>query len=812
MVKIWKASAFAITALLVCGGLLVMFSANAGATPSMPAACTTAPTVSATATPHGFTVTVTGKVTTEAGAGCVISYVSINWGDYYTSTQDGNLTDSELNISQTYTYPSTGTYSIVVTAYLETAESAQQTLSVTVHGPPYDTLAAFDMSYHLPGDPAELFIEAENSTTGGLQSDVTAIFITTCYSSTATGAPACSTVPSIPTHPTPANLTSIPFLVPPQAATDSYLYATVEINATTPTGNFNENGSASMYIATPVAPTVCVSSTVSGTKTCSPTTAQFEPGENFVLTVYAYLTGDGSEEPWDGAALAVTFYLNNEKQVTPTGFPTNLSTDVDGTVQAVVQTGGANAIGTGELNITVALSDSHNSAVKSPAPTTIFVNLKPSPSTKVQVTLGADEYFGGDELTSSFQITSFSGTPTTGWHAYDYLVIGYYEDSGSCPGSGTSEIFTLANVTGTSGNLPNFKIPLSFQGVMLVVVSANNATESVTGEACTLVLPPELLVEPSETTYFPGDTIGVSLDPEGGNFAGATYFAEVSNTGTTTVPVVLFNQSLGSSTSFSFKIPATGTLPSYILSVLAQTINGTFAAQDITLTEYSGYKLVVSVATVSQYSDGSFRPGTTISFSYVITALGSATLPSLFYLNATFVNSAGGPTVVEETSPTGTFNLPIPSSSGTGTDVASFGATIPTASGLAYADTEVGVLVNPTPSVLDYELFGAGSGFTVAHLLVIIVLAAAAILVYLVIRQRRESGMPKLKKQKKKEEGVDQWGPNQPQQPQDQQPMQPAGGDMGYQYPPMDQQMPPPPMDTGAPQDGRPPIPGMPPQ
>ena len=82
-----------------------------------------------------------------------------------------------------------------------------------------------------------------------------------------------------------------------------------------------ENSSVTyLIIATPQTPSVCVGSTISGTNTCAPQTAQIQPGQNFILSIQATLGVGFGSDPWPNAAVAVTFYLNNQ-QVHPTGFP-----------------------------------------------------------------------------------------------------------------------------------------------------------------------------------------------------------------------------------------------------------------------------------------------------------------------------------------------------------------------------------------------------------------------------------------------------------------------------------------------------------
>ena len=741
MVSFWKPVAYA-TALLLLSGLVASLGGVSGAPiqPSTPHACTNAPSLTIQSqSVRGFFATVSGTAIAGAGAGCLINIITIQWGDGATNTQYNF--SYQANFSFTHNYATAGSYPVTVTARDSSGLSTTSNLVLAVHGPPYDVQVAFDRAYHLPGDRAVLYINVYNSTTGGLQTSTSSLtfFVTTCYDQQ-TNPGVCTPVNTISSHPAATNATAIPFTVPPDAIGDSTLTVQVEANATLPTGLFSENSSVTnLWISSPQLPNVCVGSTIGGGgSACAPNTAQIQPGQNFVLTIYGSVSGPSGTEPWVGGSVLVTFYLNNQ-QVSP-GFPKYpLITNSSGVAQGVVQTAG---LGTGDLNITAAISDPSNAAVQA-MHETVFVNIAASPAAQVQVTVGSAGYYGGDTLAASFVVTSFTGHPVSGWSANAYYIFG---DAGSLTTTGACGVTNLflaeGPLSGTSGNVPSYAIPTSFSGVLTIEVQANNATASVYGSVCTLVSPPKLLVQPSEVVYHSGDTIHVSFTPEGQVFNTASYFASVSGTGTNGNTVIIYNQTLGTSTSFQFTIPSSGTLPTYTLTVIAQNTTGVIAGQDLQLYEYSGYALVVSIATPSQYSDGSYQPGESVTFSYTLASLGLATPPKFFTLSAGFLNTQQGETVIQETSTSGSFTLQVPSSTGTGISLVVFNAGIPTPTGGQTVGTDVALLVNPSPSALNYEI-GAGSGFTVSDILVIVILIVAALLVFLLWRRRhpREPGM-----------------------------------------------------------------------
>jgi hypothetical protein len=711
----------------------------------------------------------------------------VTWGDGYFNY----VTSFPFTLTHSYFYK--GTYTIKMNATQSDLTYAVSSNQIVIHGPPYEVNVNFDRTFHLPGDAAKLFVQVDNTTTGAPQIGVQTFFINSCYLSTNTP-DKCSPVSTIPSHPTlVANISSYPFTVPPDAVPGSTLSVTVEANETFSTQQISENGSASLSMASPARPDLCAGSTASlSMSVCAPYVASFLPGQNFIATVVALVnTTLGTGVDWANATVTMAFYLNGNP-VHPTNLPSTVSllTNSSGVASTVVVTTG---LGTGDLNISVAVSDANNPSLASYAKSRwMFVKLEPAPAVQVQVTLGADEYYGGDMLSGSFAISTISGGHAAGWSANSYAIVAI------APGNlcdvefvGYSNAYQVlvssTGVTGAQGTIPSFVLPTSFQGIVDVAVFANNATETWYGQACAIVTPAALLVQTSETAYNPGDTISVTLTPEGNVFIGATYYAEVTCSSSSGAAVI-FNQSLGSSTSFSFTIPnAATTLSSCVLTAVAQTTQGIVAGQDVTLYEHSGYALEVSVKTASMYADGSYQPGQSVTFSYTITSLGTSQPPTIFELEAYFQNSAQGFATVEEQSPQGSISMSLPSSLGAGVALVSFGAVIPTPSGTNHTTTTVGILINPSPSFLDYKPLGSSFGMTIGQLILIVVLVVIAIIAILMWR-REGGGMYTAKPRKKllrKDESVEQWNQSQDQQPS-QQPSSPS------YYPPAGSQTPPP--------------------
>ena len=619
--------------------------------------------------------------------------------------------------------------------------------------PPYNVYVAFDRPYKLPGDAATLYINVFNNTNDGPQANVNSVFVVAYY--TPTGRPMYSQIVPLNQHPTPSNYISEPFTVPVNASYGSTIIFTVVANASLPNGSGTEQGGASLDIGNTPSISLCPRPTYGANGNCY---SSFSPGANFLLVVTAMVPTAGGNYPWADQNASAAFYFNGNTVTIP-GFPSSMTTNTQGIASGVVQT---TNLGTGSLNVTISMTDSNNPAIHVTVWTSVRINV--IPSAVVEVQLNAGQYFGGDTVHSNFTLSTYTGgVPSGGWSATWWAAI-LYSDS-YCLSSNKVILGMGTDISGTSGSLPSISIPVTETGSVQLVVLANNNTASTYGySACAAVNPPELVVATNEAYYNPGDTITVSISTVGSVFNGATYFGLVSSGG-----VILYNATV-SGTSFNFNIPKTGTLPSYTVTVVAQTTaNGIISGRNVPLYENSGYVLIVNLKTPSSYATGTYQPGQTLNFGYTLTPTGNAGTPKVFTVNISFSNSNQQPVEVLETSTSGTFSVTIPSSAGNGIVVISFVATI---LGVGGAQTSNAVAVNGSPSMLDYTIFGAGTTFTVADLILLLVVLIGAILAVLIFRRRRQGGSS----HKGKNAGVEQW--NQQAPPADQQapPAEPAPG------------------------------------
>ncbi len=592
----------------------------------------------------------------------------------------------------------------------------------------YYVSAEVDQPVHLPGDTATVFWQVLSYRSDGPVSGLSSVAVTGCYENSTSG-PCGVAIPGIPS-PSASPQGNVSFRVPGTANPGSTIYLTVWANTSRNGTVYSEDTTISFGVEELLAPEACASLDSSGGPIPCPSSSLTFPLGSFLTLRIAAPVGPSPGNPIAyvaDAPIQVQFSHSGINESTPSGFPTELRTGGDGQVRAVLPTSGM-SLGTWTLTVTVRDPENASLTAKSSLNLTL---IPPSSAAVLELQLNAGGYFGGSNLTGSFTLSSgLSGnvSPPAGWVVFQWDILNFPRN-GYCGGF-PADLLRVANLSGTSGTLGPYTIGTSMSGSLLVMVLAHNTTETSSGptyaEVCVPILPPALLVNPSELFYRPGDTITVSIVPEGAIFAQdhAEYFATVTGTPPGgSVPVVLFSGNVTAG-SFQFSIPATGTLPSYLISVIAQGNTGVLASQTVALVELSGYQLVVGVATTSHYSDDSYQPGETITLQYAVSAYGTQSLPPDLYL---FVSAGGVPLFsLEENGTSGSFSFSIPSSAGNGFFPISVEAfSYPRAQYLT--STVTGVMVESSPSVLDYELV-PGSGVTVGFLGLVVVLILGALL------------------------------------------------------------------------------------
>jgi hypothetical protein len=347
----------------------------------------------------------------------------------------------------------------------------------------------------------------------------------------------------------------------------------------------------------------------------------------------------------------------------------------------------------------------------------------------IVASFGAALYFGGDPGTATWQILPVSGGTTSGWSALGYALTAYYSNGYNTVASGV-----ISGLSGTIG----FTAPLNFSGTLDLAIAAHNQSDLLVYTVGTDVAPAQLLISPSELEYRAGDTVRFAVETYGALFAKATIYETVrSSSGAFLSSGVVVND------TFSITFPNTTAPPYVTVQATAQSpMQGVFASDQETLYEAAGMTVSVGISTVSQYSDGSFQPGQTLTVTWSTSTFGPGAPPTSYWVtlwtsdvDLEFGNPPAAAVMTSATS--GSFQYTIPSGAAAGTQ--SLWVTVSAVSSCTNYCSALGQVsysVNPNPSVMNLEL-GAGSGVTVGWLILLIVIAVVAVVLFLLIRRGR---------------------------------------------------------------------------
>ena len=341
-------------------------------------------------------------------------------------------------------------------------------------------------------------------------------------------------------------------------------------------------------------------------------------------------------------------------------------------------------------------------------------------------------------MTASWSLSSTDSAQTGALTAVEWYA--YNEENDAFLSQGT------ISSTATSGTF-TVPLPAGFVGAFGVEVEAVNATTSFYGEAYAYSTAPRLFLNPSSSTFTPGSTISITPEAYGaGSLTGATITYQVwasYDLGESYGSYGLVESgSVANNTAFTIAVPS-GSAPGYyyIYAYLGSPSSGTVASAETEIDQAWGYYVTVGVNTASSYSDGSYRPGQTLTIAYQITPYGNAPLPLLY----TFYVSLDGTQVYNEISSpssSGTFQMTIPSGYPSGIvflEVELAGTYLYGNScdgGYCYGETAL--TINAHPSVLSMEV-GGNSGITVGWLILLIVILVLAVLLALLIRHKKRS-------------------------------------------------------------------------
>jgi len=571
-------------------------------------------------------------------------------------------------------------------------------------------------SIYLPDQSGEGLFEVYASPNDAPYTHASVTVTAEYYSTDASWQP----LPISPFNFTPTARGTFNFTVPNNASAPGAIYFTVWANVTAynlseDDGDEVEVGNLTLGSAVlGLCPTGCASTT-------------FQDGTIVYLHVQTYVEGSYSVYPTAG--LLVTFsFESGSSPVSPPNVPASLTTNATGQV-ALVFVASAGLFTPGSVNtLTVELTDPADAALGNRTTHLTFsVTALGTATPSLQATFDSTQYYSGDTVTATWEMGGVNATASSGWTVDEWFAFEFSTD--------TLIAWGWINSTAGSGTF-TFVVPSDFSGEVGADLDAYNATASIySDEPTAYVTAPVILLNPSETYYLPGDSITVSVTEEGSALASATmYESVVESSGYALSTGVLTGNSI------AFTVPATGTPDEITVSVAAQSgTNGLLAAKSVSIYLGSGFTLLAGVSTKSNYADGSFQPGQTISISYELKPVGSVVLPKVFLIeiypgSAGYYGSGYGSIYLQETSASGTVSYTIPSDMPAGAQSFSVYVSSSLCTSYCAAGTSFAVNVEPNPSVLGYEL-GAGSQLTVGWIILLVIILVAAIVLALLIRR-----------------------------------------------------------------------------
>jgi hypothetical protein len=499
------------------------------------------------------------------------------------------------------------------------------------------------------------------------------------------------------------------------------------IFANTTTGN-SEVGYNSASVGNMSAPIVQLGSCPGG---CF--TSGFHDGATAYVAIQEMIEGAYTTAPAAGINLAVSF-ASASLPATPPGVPTTLVTNATGGA-AFVFIASSSVFSTTQANeLTITASDPQNPSLPTASTHVLFAVSKTGTVTpQVQVSFDSLQYYSGDTATVTWELGGLNASATAGWTADQWQVVD--DVGGALLGWGT------INSTGTQGQF-RFAIPSNYGGEITAYVSAYNVSDWTEGWTTysAHVTAPSILLNPSEAYYLPGDTVSVQVTTEGSVFSSTTlYESVVESNGYQLSSGVL------SGTQIQIPIPMIGA-PSYVtVSVAAQSPTlGIVSTNSIDLEEGSGYVLYAGISSASNYADGSYQPGQTVTLSYSLTAVGTASLPKTFDIyvypgSVALFGSGYGSVAQQATSPSGSVSYTLPSNVPAGAQTFTVVVTSGICGYSCGAADQFSALVEPNPSALGYEL-GAGSGVTVGWVILLVLILLVFLAAFVWMRRGGRSG------------------------------------------------------------------------
>jgi hypothetical protein len=512
------------------------------------------------------------------------------------------------------------------------------------------------------------------------------------------------------------------FTVPSDASTYGFIDFTLTANTTAGTFPNTEVGLLQIPLGYVTAPTVSLGTCASG---CLSNT--FEDGTPVYVDVTAVISTPYGTYP------AVGFTANFEfdagvTPVTPLGnYPKSITTNGTGGAEILFLATTTVFSTTQSNSVKVTITDPVDSS-STYGPTNVSFSVTPQlpGMARLQVVLDSSQYYGGDTIQATWQVGGLNASLAQGW-----TVDGWWAWEAN------SRTLLASGPIGSTQSQGTFALtaPTGYQGEIQVDVSAHNATGSIGAMTTADVSPPSIFLNPSEADFLPGDHITVGVTTLGSVFQTATLYASVVDNSGNVLQSGAFTGS-----QIQIQVPKVGS-PSFIeVSVAAQDSTlGVVGASSIRLFEGSGLLVTAGVATVSNYIDGSYQPGQTITIHYAVTAIGSAVLPKTYtvevYPWTAFFGSDYGAQETQSSSSSGSVQYTIPSGTPAGAQLFEVYVMAGACVSACYGGSDFSININPNPSVVGMEI-GAGSGITVGWIILLVIILVVAVLLLFLMRRR----------------------------------------------------------------------------
>jgi hypothetical protein len=496
---------------------------------------------------------------------------------------------------------------------------------------------------------------------------------------------------------------------------------TLDFFANTTSASFNTSSiaSASGYVGNLTTPSISLGRCPSGCPT-----SVFAAGTPVYVTVTELISGTG--EPSRGMTASFKFEKGASFVTPPGSVPSSVLTNQQGqaSISFLASTSVFSLTGTNSVEVTV--TDPTDLALGSLSQSHSFTIYNPTLTPGITLAWSSSEYYSGALATAHWTLGGQNSTVLTGWSGSFWFVQ-------STSGPGIYQVGSIAPGT-TSGSF-NLAIPDTFTGTLLADVIASNATSEVVASSYTSVEADALELSPSEDTYLPGDTIHIAVSTEGPALTGATLWATVVDGSGNWI-----QNAAVSGNSLTISVPSNAPPTAYVVTVVAQTpTGGDVANASVTVTEASGVNLNLGISTASNYLDGSYQPGETVTVSYTFTTYGVATLPQTYVLTLS-PNAGYTTTTVDLSSASGSFQYTIPKDAPNGLLAVEVHAALGGSNCVSYcsASSDFTASVNGNPAPLSYQ-FG-NSGFSLGGLILVVVLILLALIVFFVLRRRGGMG------------------------------------------------------------------------